>query len=118
MLTYDEELDKLAEYIIRHMINQVRDSIPKSGSFNRVTVTFITNHTKEHRGVLSVEPYSAGPEQRKAVAGVIKEGTDRLYSHIMAAGTNEELLRYLTDSGTKDDLIKSYKELFASADND
>ena len=117
MLTYDEELNGLTEHIIKYLINQLRDSIPLSGSFNRVFMQFITNYTKEHTGLLSIEP-TASDKRRKVVAGVIKEGTDRLYSHIMATGTNDELISYLSGDGTKGELIDSYKKLFASADDD
>ena len=117
MLTYEEELNGLTGHIIKYLINQLRDSIPLSGSFDKVFMQFITNYTKEHTGLLSVEPASSG-KQRKVVAGVIKEGTDRMYSHIMATGTNEELMRYFSDAGTKGELIDSYKKLFASADDD
>ena len=116
--TYDEELCKLLDYIVNHMINQVKDSIPESGSFNKVLMSFSTHFTGEHKGLLYIEPYSADPDQRKVVAGVIKAGTDKLYSNIMTVGTNEELVRYFSDSGTVDDLIDSYKKLFVSADED
>ena len=116
--TYDEELNKLTEYIINYTADKVRDLVPEAGSFDKIITTFTTHFTKEHKGLLSVEPSASPAGQRKVVAGVIKEGTDKLYSNIMATGTKEDVLRYLSDGGTKDELVESYRKLFVSADED
>ena len=90
------------------------NQIPEKGIFRPYGFTFDVYGT-QNKGMMQVE-YKCGAD-RMLKLGVLREGTDRLYSHFLPSGTNQELIAYLEAPNSLSDWLDSIKHLSDSVDN-
>ena len=92
----EKKLQSLFAAVTEHLSDSVRDRVPETGSFRKVSVG---GHCKGslYRSVLSVEESYKCETLRWVTLGVYREGEDRVISNYLFKGTRQEVLGWLED---------------------
>lgn len=98
--------DYLSDYIEKNM--------PVTIAFQKYGLSFAVYGT-QNRGMLQVS--YKGPGELRLQLGVLREGTDRLYSHYLPIRSPEEMIRYLRDPASHADWMNSVRNLSDSVDD-
>ena len=112
-----DELNNKKQILIskcmEHLSEQLKDSIPENGSFQRHCI-FFTYPGTTHDALLWIEN-AAG--SRYFCVGVKKKNDDRLVQHYMKRGTNDELAKYLQSDIAAEEISTSLEQLSERVDD-
>ena len=107
--TPGEQLRFLTGRAAEVMAERIANEVPPKGSFQTLSVSFIMPGTR-YRCALIIEHSCTGTiAHRRLQAGVLPDGTDRLRTAYLLRETNENIIRYLKQEGTVDELIGHFR---------
>ena len=90
--------------------------MPECGDYKRRPAVFPVPGTS-NLAFLEIEHFSTAPaEERTLTIGVLRNGTDRLYSNYMYTGNKTQMLSYLSENDRRDEFVSSIKDLSNSVD--
>ena len=113
-LTNQEKQTIVMKRVAEELVKGLRTQVPEKGIFQPYGFHFDIFGTK-NQGMMQVE-YKSGAD-RMLKLGVFRKGTDRLYSHFLPRGTNQELIAYLEDPNSLTDWLDSIKHLSDTVDD-
>lgn len=112
-LTNQEKQTIVIKRVAEELVKGLRTQVPEKGIFKPYGFTFDVFGT-ENKGMMQVE-YKSGAD-RMLKLGVLRKGTDRLYSHFLPRGTNQALIAYLEDPDNLPEWLTSIQHLSDSVD--
>ena len=112
-LTNQEKQRLVMERLAEELVKGLRTRIPEKGIFKPYGFRFDVYGTK-NVGMMQVE-YKSGAD-RILKLGVLREGTDRLYSNFLPSGTNQDLIAYLENPDNLSDWLTSIQHLSDTVD--
>ena len=113
-LTNQEKQTIVMRRVAEELVKGLRTQVPEKGIFKSYGFRFDVYGTK-NAGMMQVE-YKSG-DQRMLHLGVLRKGTDRLYSHFLPRGTNQDLIAYLENPDNLSEWLESIQHLSDQADD-
>ncbi len=111
-----EKLELLMGKALDYLLQWLETQTPDSGHFKRSPVLFDIPGTR-NVAFLEVQHHTtAPPAERSASVGVLRDGTDRMYSNFLMRGTKAEILEYLRAGERKAMLESSVMRLSRNVD--
>lgn len=90
--------------------------VPENGKFSSISVSFKIPDTQNKAKVIIGHDEIEPKNLRRLSVGVHRESSDRLTSSYILKGTKQEILDYLKDPKSQDELIKVVGQLSESVD--
>lgn len=115
-LTDEEKTRKAVSNALKYLKENGERIIPEDGQFNRKTVLFDIEGTR-NEGRFSVEYFpDETKKQRALTAGVNRKGKDAVTFNFLKSGTKKEILEFLNKKGLENELFATVKDLSDSVD--
>lgn len=117
-MTNQEKQRKLVEALGDYIARYVEENSPVTRGFQPYGLSIDVCGT-ENLAMLRVSRDAArdGSLQLRLQLGVVRKGTDRLYSNFMPAAASEEMIRYLRDSASHQAWLEQIAHLSDSVDD-
>ena len=117
-MTNQEKQCKLVEALGDYLARYVEENSPVTIAFRPYSLSIDVCGTK-NCAILKVSRDAARADSRqlRLQLGVVREGTDRLYSNFMSAADAQETVRILRDPASHAQWLKQIKELSDSVDD-
>ena len=117
-MTNQEKQRKLVEALSDYVARYVEANSPITRGFQPYGLTIEVCGTK-NLAMLKVVRDAAQPDslQLRLQLGVVRKGTDRLYSNFMSAADAQETIRILRDPATHEQWLEQIKHLSESVDD-
>ena len=117
-MTAQEKQLKLLEMVGDHMARHVEEHSPVTLDFRPMLLYFEIGGTK-NTGMLKVARDAAQKDslQLRLQLGVLRKGTDRLYSNFLPAADAQETIRKLRDPAVHTQWLEQIKQLSDSVDD-
>lgn len=117
-MTNQEKQRKLVEALSDYVARYVEEDSPITRGFQPYGLTIEVCGTK-NLAMLKVARDAARPDslQLRLQLGVVRKGTDRLYSNFMSAADDQETVRILRDPASHAQWLEQIKHLSDSVDD-
>ena len=117
-MTNQEKQSKLIEALSDHIARYVEENSPVTRWFKPYSLAMDVCGT-ENLAMLKVSRDAAKADslQLRLQLGVVRQGTDRLYSNFMSAADAQETVRILRDPSSHDEWLEQIAKLSHSVDD-
>ncbi len=106
-----EKLFRLIKTAIQGVSKKVIEEVPDTGRA-LPSVMFVKSKSSEWMPVISVETFGKEAHQRNLTLGITNSFYGKRTSYVMKTGTKAEILEYLNDEKTAEEMYNSYLELY------
>ena len=99
------------------MLEYYDERIPAKGRCSPFTVSAVWPGTDYTARLMVEQDLTGSPDSRRLRTMMHEKGSDRVVSHYITKGTNDELKAWLRNTDNRAELLESYEQLKESVDN-
>ncbi len=115
-LSNKEKTKKSMNAALDYIKENAERRVPENGKYTKLMALFDINGTSNEARI-AIEYDPVDPKNKRTVtAGVVRKGTDRLYTSYISTGTKKEILEFLNSKECPDTVYKSVKKLSSKVD--